>query len=82
MQKIEIKTTDNGYIVSVRYKDHESQNCEMTYAVEEIAGDEQETVSKLLLKIASLLGFEYDKFSENNINISFDRKGHKLQDSI
>jgi hypothetical protein len=41
---------------------------------------EKETLQLLLYRIAEEFGFGYDKFSKENINITFDKKGHKVCD--
>lgn len=36
-------------------------------------------IINLLEKIAELLGYDYDRYGEENINIQFNKKGHKLE---
>jgi hypothetical protein len=41
---------------------------------------EKETIKLLLYRIAEEFGEGYDKFGKENLNITFDRKGHKVCD--
>ena len=40
--------------------------------------EEQYTMKKLLERIADYFGYSYNKFSKNNLRITFDREGHKI----
>lgn len=84
MTKIQIESIENGYILSW-YEDEEDVNGnvvkeEKKEVVEEldVLEGENETMVRLLTRIAEHFGITYDKYKENNLNIAFDKKGHKL----
>ncbi len=80
MDKIEIRTIDNGYILKSYIWEYDDEKTgkpiylpmEEVYEIEE--DDGKETVIRLLEDIAEKLGFSYDKFSDKNINIKFNKK--------
>ena len=80
--KITIETMDNGYIVRNEYPQNDDEAMVTGGAVfQEDACEqtnERQAVIEMLTHVAELLGFTYDKYKEDNINISFDKKGHKL----
>ena len=77
MNDLKIMYADNGFIL-----ESETINCnnqkEKQYVVIEDRDDEHECVIRFLEKVAEHFGFIYDKFSPNNLNITFDKKGHKV----
>lgn len=81
----EIAKTHNGYIFKtffIENKDEKGNNIfDSDLKVYEFDNDEnqKEALSKLLYDIAEELGFTYNKFQEGNLNITFDKKGHKLE---
>jgi hypothetical protein len=38
----------------------------------------EDTMCRLLTKVAECYGYSYDKFSSTNLNVSFDKPGHKV----
>jgi hypothetical protein len=44
--------------------------------------NEKEALAELLMQIAEWLGYDYDKFGKENLNISFDKKGSKVCDDL
>lgn len=72
-----IKTANNGYSITGEYKDNDGNYEEEPYVIQEEEDDKQ-TTTKLLLLIAELIGHSYNKFEEDNLNITWDKKGHKL----
>ena len=86
MQTITIKQIENGYIVTSKYgKEVE------TFAITADNISEEETerfkthdngricVARLLDKINDLTGEPYSKWGIENLNISWDRPGHKAE---
>ena len=69
--KIIIKDADNGYIIETIYEEQKD-----VFVIED-NDDEQELTKRLLEKIAELTGVTYDKWGKNNLNITFDKEGHK-----
>lgn len=76
---MEIQTIFNGYLIKYWEEDDDGEEEEIIEVVEE-TDDENEAIIKLLYRTAEILGFRYDKFSDTNLNINFNRKGHKLDD--
>jgi hypothetical protein len=66
--------TENTIDVDEEGKRMKSQNS-TTFSKE----DFKENVTALLTHIAYLLGVDYDKYGKENINITFDKKGHKVE---
>jgi len=91
MNKITIEKILNGYIVYDKYEIEDNKyqidktvieeldNCEMDDEFK-TNDDELITLGKLLKTIAEKYGYNYDKFKENNLSITFDKKGSKLED--
>lgn len=77
MIDLKIIQADNGFIlVSGIINDDNTK--EFQYVVVEDTDNEQECIASMLTKVAEHFGFVYDKFSPNNLNITFDKKGHKV----
>jgi len=68
MTEITIKTAFNGYILI---------NGEETILIED-KDDEKQAFIDLVMELSEQLGFSYDKFKDDNLEVSFSRKGHKL----
>lgn len=69
--KITIEQVENGYILFF----HDEEQTKKVVC----ADDEQADLKKLLYEVAECFGEPYDKYSETNVNITFDRKGHKFE---
>lgn len=67
-KKISITSVENGYILETPEEDYVFQH----------DGDEKPAFIMLVHKLAEELGFNYDKFAENNLEVSFNKKGHKI----
>ena len=79
---IEIARTDNGYIIQDSFwKDTDESGNKIignnTYVIKDDY-DENEAIKQLFLKLYELLGYSYDKYGKENLNITFDGKGRKL----
>lgn len=84
MMKIQIESIENGYIISY-YEDEEDANGNLVkeekrevFEELDVFEGENETMVRLLTRVADFFGVTYDKYKENNLNITFDKKGHKL----
>ncbi|MBI4599780.1 hypothetical protein HY732_02565 [Candidatus Uhrbacteria bacterium] len=73
MIKLTIEEVENGYILSSRDSDGE----EWKKLVLSDPSDDREGLKELLAEVANYFGERYDKFGSENLNITFDRKGHK-----
>lgn len=83
---IEIKKVENGFIIKQVYLNTETKDGRKIYTeeitvVEEEDGinSEKDVMIQLLYEIADKFGIDYDKFSSENLNITFDKKGHKVE---
>jgi len=75
----EIEKTDNGYVVSYKVDmDGEYYKTEKQVFEEESEGFEKTAMTKLLFWIADYFGFHYNKFEAENLDIKWDKKGHKI----
>ena len=77
MRNLRISEANNGYVLSHDVEIEDNVWVEELEVVEEV-DDENDLFRKLLTKVAEHFGINYDEFSHNNLNISFDRKGHKV----
>jgi len=80
-EKIEIIDVLNGYIVKNYYWEDTNEDGKKIIGCDtEVIEEEElkEGIQKLLYKIASLCGVNYDKWEKDNLNIQFNRKGRKV----
>ena len=83
-EKIEIiNTSDGGYIITQTFCEEINDKGikiygQGSYVIEE-QEDDNATMKLLLLKIAELSGHDYDKWKPDNLNITFDKKGHEIE---
>jgi hypothetical protein len=87
MQTIIIKQIDNGFVIESKYPEMDTQ----VYAVTEnditteendlykTTDEEKVCIAKLLKKINELIGIDYDKWDKENLNITWDKPGHKIE---
>lgn len=80
--KIEIEKVENGFILT--WDENECIDDVESYkkckeVIEENESNENETYTKLLERIADFFGKNYDRYSPTNLNIAWDKKGHKLE---
>ena len=86
-QIITIKKIDNGFLIESKYPEVDAEIHAIT--VDNISDSEIEKfkvndedkicIARLLDKINDLIGVSYDKFGKENLNITFDKKGHKVE---
>ena len=75
MRGLRIVEGNNGYAL---YYEEENVWTEEFEVVEE-TDDINETFRVLLERVAERFGMSYDKFSSTNLNVTFDKKGHKVE---
>lgn len=80
MRKITITEAENGYIVTIK-NSFENDDDVVDGTMFLVQGDTEgrETMKNLLYQVADLLDETYDKFSASNLNITYDRVGHKAE---
>ena len=87
MQKILIKVVDNGYYLESEFTGDKDSKEYLAVSNVFSAEDEKDfktmdedkiVFGKLVYILANKLGINYDKFGSENINITFDKKGHKI----
>ena len=78
---IEIKEVSNGFIVKQIYCESVNDNGVELFAenVKVIEDGDRTALKRLLEQIAEWMGHDYDKFGSENINITFDKVGHKCE---
>jgi hypothetical protein len=76
---ISIEEVDNGYIVTRHNYNKEERTVDPEIFVVEDTDYDNEALKKVLLQVAELLGCTYDRWGSENINITFDQKGHKAE---
>jgi len=79
---IELYQADNGYIIKRSYiDDYEEGNPiykDDVQLIESNDYDDKETFVRLIEYLAESLGFHYDKYGKENLNITWDKLGHKV----
>lgn len=76
MWKLRIEKIENGYILS-HDEEVEDNVFETMKEVIEEEDDEKVAMKRLLEKVAEFFGIQYDKYAEKNLNITWDKKGHR-----
>ena len=89
MWEIKVKKAENGFVLE--YQEEIEDGIIMTrhIAIEEDYSEELKeryktnleqniAFGKLFEQLANYFGLIYDKYGKENLNISFDKKGHKL----
>ena len=77
MKTLTISETDNGYILTHKFGEDED-----IYVVQSESGDndiDKECVTKMLARVNDLMGIEYDAWSKENLNITWDEKGDETE---
>ena len=77
MWKIEIEKIDNGYILLWK-EELEDGTFRIEKEVIEESDTEKKTISRLLYRIAEFFGDSYDKYGKENLRISWNKKGRKI----
>lgn len=71
MNKLIIKEVNNGFVLIDNAKEE---------TVIEDQDNEQEAMKKMLETIAEYFGFLYDRWGKENLNIQFNKFGHKVDE--
>ena len=77
MWELKIEKIENGFILS-HEEEMDEGKFEIIKEVIEEDDEEKETMTQLLERIAEYFGIRYDKYSADNLNIAWNKKGHKL----
>ena len=78
MRELKIIESETGYVLVSEYWETEDRK-ETSYVPIEDASGEEDCLKRMLLAVAGHFGVEYDRFGKHNINITFDKKGHKVE---
>jgi len=88
-QIITIRQIDNGFLIESKYPEMDMDAEIHAITVDNISDDEIKNfkvnnedkicIARLLNRINDLIGISYDKFGKKNLNITFDKKGHKVE---
>ena len=82
---IVINKADNGYVVEVHGEEKQTFVCEETNQTHEeeqykTTDSEEIALGKMLYYVAEFIGgYNYDKWSKSNLNITFDKIGSKVE---
>lgn len=79
MRELKIIEANNGYILSSMILIDDDGELELFQEVIEERDDTNELFRRLLERVAAYFGMEYNKFGSDNLNITFDKKGHKVE---
>lgn len=74
-----IETATNGYIL--RTPPETEEEIEEVEVFED-EGDEKKAFESLVYHLAENFGFLYDKWKKDNLNIKWNKKGHKYDDNL
>ena len=77
MKELKIIEAENGYILESVYYETDIRLVKEYKVVEDVHGEPD--LIRLLENVAEYFGYEYDKFGKENINITFDKPGHKVE---
>ena len=77
MRELKIIETTNGYILESEYNESETKVVKSYDVIEDINNDDRIDLARLLIKVAEHFGYKYEKYGKENINITFDKPGHK-----
>lgn len=74
-----IETADNGYILTTP---PESKEDRAEVQVFEEYESKKKAFESLVYHLAEDLGFMYDKWKKDNLNIKWNKKGHKYEENF
>jgi hypothetical protein len=78
MNELNIVKAYNGYILSWLEEDESKKIKQIQQVIEEDMDNEAGMIN-LLTTIAEHFGYCYNKYGQNNLDINFNKKGHKLE---
>lgn len=78
--KITIQETDNGFILTGP-SPADGNRARHVFGGADTSDDSsmKENLKLCFLEAAELLGYGYDRWGSENLNISWDKRGHKLE---
>lgn len=79
MMELKIMWAENGYVLDYEEEIYEGVKV-LRHAVIEDIDSEEDCMKRMLERVAEHFGYSYNKFSDKNLNITFDKKGHKVED--
>lgn len=79
MNELKIKQANNGYILSWEDEISENEIRTCQQVIENDEENENDVMKRMLEFVADHFGQEYDKWKEDNLNILFNKKGHKVE---
>lgn len=80
MLELKITQVNNGYILTSAEKDEDEISYENKEVIEDNDDndDKKEAMKRMLERVAEYFGECYDKWSSENLNISWNKKGSKI----
>lgn len=75
---IKIRRTDNGFVTTHDDISVDGEEIEVETVFEEEDEEEKPCMTKLLYFVAEHFGSGYSKWEFDNLNITWDKKGHKI----
>ena len=78
MRELTIKESATGFVLmyDVEVRD---DVWETEYIPIEDIGDENDLIRRFLEKVAEHFGAHYNKYGKENLNITFDKRGYKVE---
>jgi len=77
-RELKIEGSDDGFVLIYQTEVRDGI-WETEYVPVEDLGDEQDLFRRLLDRVAEYFGMEYNKWNPSNLNITFDKRGHKVE---
>ncbi len=77
--QLTIKKVTNGYHISYPEENEEGIVQTTEEVIEEDEMHEKKAITQLLERTAQFFGFQYDKYSKENLRISWTKKGHDVE---
>jgi len=78
MRELKIIESGSGYVLVSDCWETDDRMETNYVPIEDFAGEE-DCLKRMLEAVADHFGFHYDRYGRENINITFDRKGHKVE---
>jgi hypothetical protein len=69
---------DNGFIIEYQEEIDDSKFETKHIVIEDEMDDEKKNMADMLYKVADYFGVNYNKFALDNLKITWDEKGHKV----
>uniref|UniRef100_A0A6M3LKA8 Uncharacterized protein n=1 Tax=viral metagenome TaxID=1070528 RepID=A0A6M3LKA8_9ZZZZ len=78
MRELRIIESDRGYVLVSEYWETDDRKETDYIPIEDVNG-EDDCMKRLLEAVAEHFGYSYNKYGKNNINVTFDKLGHKVE---